>query len=276
MKNDVVGVGPSGRLEITVAISLKNPTAGDSRTGCRAGVTLAGHGSRCRLRAASLRRTDRTAPARHRSPGRDRGRPQPVGRARERCSAADRPQIRGGSTPDHLAGLCRHGVTASPVAYVPNDMDAAVFASPRGGLPRRRNWSRIWSKARHGAGVSDQVHLHDLRHMGAPLAAQSGGTTKDLIARLGHSTSKAALIYQHAIEERDQTIALARDEIGRRAADGGVSRVRAMAAPSNARCLSSGRPIPPPKHGLTCLDVWWRRADSNRRPPACKAGALAS
>lgn len=22
--------------------------------------------------------------------------------------------------------------------------------------------------------------------------------------------------------------------------------------------------------------MWWRRADSNRRPPACKAGALAS
>lgn len=30
--------------------------------------------------------------------------------------------------------------------------------------------------------------------MGATLAAQSGGTTKELMARLGHSTSKAALI----------------------------------------------------------------------------------
>ena len=56
---------------------------------------------------------------------------------------------------------------------------------------------------------------HDLRHMGATLAAQSGGTTKELMARLGHSTSKAALIYQHAVEERDQAIAVALDEIGR-------------------------------------------------------------
>ena len=104
------------------------------------------------------------------------------------------------------------------VTYVPNDVDAAVFAGPRGGLPRRRNWSRTWSRARQAAGVSDRVHLHDLRHMGATLAAQSGGTTKELMARLGHSTSKAALIYQHAVEERDQAIAMALDEIGRRAA----------------------------------------------------------
>ena len=116
--------------------------------------------------------------------------------------------------PDFVVTELRHHL----VAYVPNDVDAAVFAGPRGGLPRRRNWSRIWSKARHAAGVSDQVHLHDLRHMGATLAAQSGGTTKELMARLGHSTSKAALIYQHAMEERDQAIALALDEIGRRAA----------------------------------------------------------
>ena len=51
--------------------------------------------------------------------------------------------------------------------------------------------------------------------MSATLAAQSGGTTKELMARLGHSTSKAALIYQHAVEERDQAIAVALDEIGR-------------------------------------------------------------
>jgi integrase len=89
------------------------------------------------------------------------------------------------------------------VAYVPHDVDAPLFLRSEGGVPRRRNWSRIWSRARTAAGVSDRVHLHDLRHMGATLAAQSGGTTKELMACLGHSTPKAALIYQHAVEERD-------------------------------------------------------------------------
>jgi len=61
------------------------------------------------------------------------------------------------------------------VSFVPPEMDGPVFAGPRGGLPRRRNWSRTWSRARTGAGISDRVHLHDLRHMGATLAAQTGG-----------------------------------------------------------------------------------------------------
>lgn len=110
------------------------------------------------------------------------------------------------------------------VAYVPANVDAPVFVGRRGGVPRRRNWSRTWSKARRASGVPNGVHLHDLRHMGATLSAQSGGTTKELMARLGHSTSKAALIYQHAVEERDQAIALALDEIGRRASERSLPR----------------------------------------------------
>lgn len=110
------------------------------------------------------------------------------------------------------------------VTYVPAEVDAPIFAGARGGLPRRRNWSRTWARARGAAGVPDRVHLHDLRHMGATLAAQNGGTTKELMARLGHSTSKAALIYQHAVEERDHAIALALDEIGRRASERALPR----------------------------------------------------
>jgi hypothetical protein len=39
------------------------------------------------------------------------------------------------------------------------------------------------------------------------MAAQAGATTKELMARLGHSTPRAALIYQHAAAERDREIA---------------------------------------------------------------------
>jgi len=34
-----------------------------------------------------------------------------------------------------------------------------------------------------------------------------GVTTKELMARIGHASPRAALIYQHATEERDRTIA---------------------------------------------------------------------
>jgi integrase len=61
-------------------------------------------------------------------------------------------------------------------------------------------------KAREAAGRAD-LHLHDLRHTGAVLAAQTGATLAELMARLGHSTPGAAMRYQHAAADRDKAIA---------------------------------------------------------------------
>jgi hypothetical protein len=41
------------------------------------------------------------------------------------------------------------------------------------------------------------------------LTAAAGATLKELMARLGHSSVRAALIYQHATRDRDQAIAKA-------------------------------------------------------------------
>jgi integrase len=51
------------------------------------------------------------------------------------------------------------------------------------------------------------LHFHDLRHTGNHLAARTGATTKDLMARMGHDDMRAALIYQHATAEADREIA---------------------------------------------------------------------
>jgi integrase len=48
---------------------------------------------------------------------------------------------------------------------------------------------------------------HDLRHTGNTLAAMTGASTKELMARFGQSTSRAALTYQHATQDRDHEIA---------------------------------------------------------------------
>jgi hypothetical protein len=58
------------------------------------------------------------------------------------------------------------------------------------------------------AGVPS-LHFHDLRHVGGTLAATTGASLKELMARLGHSSTRAALIYQHATRDRDQAIAKA-------------------------------------------------------------------
>jgi integrase len=53
------------------------------------------------------------------------------------------------------------------------------------------------------------MHFHDLRHVGGTLAAATGASLKELMARRGHSSTRAALIYQHASRDRDQAIARA-------------------------------------------------------------------
>lgn len=50
-------------------------------------------------------------------------------------------------------------------------------------------------------------HFHDLRHTGDHLAAQTGASTLGLMQRMGHSTVRAALIYQHATEARSRLLA---------------------------------------------------------------------
>jgi integrase len=88
------------------------------------------------------------------------------------------------------------------------------------GLPLRGwdvNWA--WRQAREAVGLPT-VRFHDLRHAGLTLSAQAGATLAEVMRRAGHSSSAAALGYQHAAAHRDAEIAarltelLARGEPG--------------------------------------------------------------
>jgi integrase len=71
---------------------------------------------------------------------------------------------------------------------------------------RRGTLQRAWYRARRAVGLPD-FHFHDLRHTGNTLAAAAGASTKELMSRMGHASARAALIYQHAVRERDIAIA---------------------------------------------------------------------
>jgi integrase len=91
--------------------------------------------------------------------------------------------------------------------------DQLVFTGPKGAQLRRSNFTRQWRKALAAAGMTG-IHFHDLRHAGNTLAGEAGASLRELMDRMGHSTTRAALIYQHRTSLRDKMIA---DEIGRRA-----------------------------------------------------------
>ena len=45
------------------------------------------------------------------------------------------------------------------------------------------------------------------------MAAATGASLRELMERMGHSSTRAALIYQHATRERDEAIATAMGEL---------------------------------------------------------------
>jgi integrase len=88
------------------------------------------------------------------------------------------------------------------------DPDALVFTSSRGAVLRRSNFQRAtdWTTTVKAAGLPG-FHLHDLRHTGNSLAAASGASLRSLMTRMGHGSTRAALIYQHTSRRDDASIA---------------------------------------------------------------------
>ncbi|HET8681787.1 MAG TPA: tyrosine-type recombinase/integrase, partial [Micromonosporaceae bacterium] len=103
-----------------------------------------------------------------------------------------------------MAALRPHLLT-----YVEADQEALVFTGPKGAMLRTGNFRRSadWATAVRKSGMPDGFTFHDLRHTGNNLAAAAGASTRELMHRMGHSSMRAALIYQHATNERDREIA---------------------------------------------------------------------
>lgn len=112
-------------------------------------------------------------------------------------------------------------------AFVGRAPGAYVFLGPKGARLTRSNFHRVWSTARAAVGVPD-LHLHDLRHTGNTLAAETGATLRELMDRMGHRSTRAALIYLHARDHRDREIATGLDRMVATARGGGEGHAEGM------------------------------------------------
>lgn len=110
--------------------------------------------------------------------------------------------IRDVSIPPHLLPLVAEHIER----FAAPGRKGLVFPTVTGDHLAPSTLYKSFYKARTAAG-RDDLRWHDLRHTGAVLAASTGATLADLMARLGHSTSSAALRYQHAADGRDAAIA---------------------------------------------------------------------
>ncbi len=112
--------------------------------------------------------------------------------------------VRDVAVPPHLLPAVR----AHLAEHVASGQDSLLF--PAAGDPTAHlapsTLSKVFYPARERAGRPD-LRLHDLRHTGAVLAAQTGATLAELMGRLGHATPGAAMRYQTAAAGRDMLIA---------------------------------------------------------------------
>ena len=110
--------------------------------------------------------------------------------------------IRDVAVPPHI----RPTLQAHLKNHVGKGVESLLFPGDGGGHLRGDQYRTHWEKAR-AAIDKPTLRVHDLRHVGAVLAAQSGATTAELMHRLGHTTPSMALRYQHVAENRDALIA---------------------------------------------------------------------
>jgi integrase len=126
---------------------------------------------------------------------------------------------RGVNIPPHLMHVVKthlreHVAIGRDALLFPSSGDANHHIAPS-------TLYKVYYPAREAAGRPD-LRFHDLRHTGAVLAAATGATLAELMARLGHSTAGAAMRYQHASQDRDKVIAAALSML----ADGSVTPIR--------------------------------------------------
>ncbi|GGV19857.1 hypothetical protein GCM10010293_15260 [Streptomyces griseoflavus] len=102
-------------------------------------------------------------------------------------------------------------------SYAEPGPDGLIFVGEKGAPFRRSTFGRKWRKAREAVGMSEGFRFYDLRHTGHTLSTRSGATLKDTMVRAGQPSEKAALIYQHSDDERQEEVAAGLDATVRKA-----------------------------------------------------------
>ncbi|GIH02811.1 hypothetical protein Rhe02_08780 [Rhizocola hellebori] len=113
--------------------------------------------------------------------------------------------------PSAATEVMRHHLTHNMLS---DDREELLFKGTKGAPMRSSSFHRAvcWAEAVESAGLPAGFHFHDLRHFGNSLAADAGASTKEMMHRLGQSSMRAALIYQHATQRRDKEIAAGIDK----------------------------------------------------------------
>ncbi|WP_045822584.1 tyrosine-type recombinase/integrase [Williamsia herbipolensis] len=107
------------------------------------------------------------------------------------------------TVPPHL----REVIAAHLSQHVSDERTALLFTDPVSGEHYAEGRFRVPFFAARTAIGKPELHFHDLRHFGGVMAALTGATTREVMDRLGHTTSTAAMRYQHVAAGRADALA---------------------------------------------------------------------
>jgi integrase-like protein len=161
----------------------------------------------------------------------------------KKAPSADRRPDQDGPTPAEtaLGRACRRGRRR-----------AFVFTGEAGRTIWRGGFNKLvkWSEAVAAIGAAG-LHFHDLRHTGNTLASRvPGASLRDVMARMGHDSPRAVLIYQHTNREADHGIA--------DAMDAAVRAARRTPSKRRANRTVKGRETGPPRELMVRLKGHFR------------------
>jgi integrase len=114
--------------------------------------------------------------------------------------------------PPHASSAVKHHVET----YVGDGDDALLFTPARGGCHLNdKVFADSYFRPALAAIKCEGVRVHDLRHFSGTQTARVANLVETM-ARLGHSTAKASLMYQQAVSGRDVEIAEALSKLAKR------------------------------------------------------------
>ena len=118
----------------------------------------------------------------------------------------DTPKSRAGHRTIAIPEFITEAIQTHLTEFVKDSSTDSLVFPTRTGLCAYGAAQLAITKALRAMGRTD-IRVHDLRHTGQVLAAQSGATLADLMARLGHSSVNAALRYAHATGDHGRQVA---------------------------------------------------------------------
>lgn len=114
---------------------------------------------------------------------------------------------------------------------------AGIHQPPAGPCATRTSSVAPGCPALKAAGLPS-IHFHDLRHTGNKITADAGANLRELMERMGHSSTKAALVYLHSTSERQHAIA---DAVNKQAKSA-LRKAKADTDAQGADATSSAQP----------------------------------